>query len=267
MPSGSTTTVVQSGNAPQLLPEGRAGYTQASDFYRGILTQPPMFTGQRVAPVSPAQEAYMNQSNTFFGTPQPFQTSAENQIGGTTRGDYLGGPESQAAIQSLADPIFARFRDETLPGIRDRAQFSGQGLRSTRRGVAETDALETLGRQLATSVIAPIFEGERNRQIQAAGMTGNLLNTEVNRLAQLQQGGALERSLYQEILDANRQGFEEPLFRQSQVATALAGMAGMSPGGGGGVSTSETTNQTSTGDSMMGIAQLGLMALALLRSK
>lgn len=267
---GGTTTVVTqpspagSGAGPAIVPEGKAGYEQAQTFYKGILQNPPIFQGQRLAPVAPAQGAAIDQSLDFYGSPQPFQLLSENQIGSTARGDYLGGPASQAAIASLADPIFARFRDETMPMIRDRSQFSGQGLTSTRREVANDSAIDNLGRQLATSVIAPIFEGERTRQIQAASLAPVAMATEASRLSGLRGAGEYERGLQQQQLDVNRAIFEEPLFRQSEAASALGGMAGFGPGGT--ISRSTSTQTSSAGDQALGWAQTALLATAVGKS-
>jgi hypothetical protein len=46
------------------------------------------------------------------------------------------------------------------------------------------------------------------------------------------------------MLDAAREKYEEPLYRQSQAATALTGMAGLSPSGGTSVSNQDGGDNT-----------------------
>src|SRR5262252_303496 len=152
---GTTTTVQQAPSSPPTLqPEAREGFIGAQNFYKNILANPPVYPGPRLAPVTPAQQASIQQSNAFFGTPQPLQLNTENQLNRTVQGGYLGGPEAQAAVASAAQPLFAQFSQQVLPGIRDRSQLSGQGVTSTRRDVATGNAIDELGRSLGTSVIA-----------------------------------------------------------------------------------------------------------------
>lgn len=252
--SGSTTVVNSQPSPPQLLPEAKEGFNQAQSFYKGILGAPPVYGGQRLAGITPAQTSALNQQYDYFGAPQPFQLAAEDQAAATARGGYLGGPESQQAMASLADPIFARFRDESLPQIRDRSQFAGQGISGTRREVANTNAIEGLGRQLALSAYAPIYNLERDRMLKAAEMTPTLLGSEALRTGQLAQAGAQERGFTQEALNTARQAYEEPIFRQSQAASSLLTGAGYGPGG----STSTTNTTTDAGGS--GVANTAINA-------
>lgn len=260
--SGKSQTIVTNtpSSAPSVLPEAREGYNLAQSFFKNVLQQPPVYGGPRLAPVTPAQGASIDQSNAFFGAPQPFQTAAENQVASTARGDYLGGPAAQGAVASLAAPIFSQFNQEVLPGIRDRAQFSGQGITSSRRAVAESNAIRDLGNSLGTSVVAPIFTSERGRQIDAAGMAPQLVATEAARIGQLRGGGEYERGLGQQELDVIRGAFEEPLFRQSEAANALGGMAGFAPGGS--INESTSRNIPSTSDQALSAANTALMAAA-----
>lgn len=84
---GGTTTVTQ--QAPQLLPQGEPGYNMAQTYYQGILENPPIYEGPRVPPVNPTQEEYMSQGSQSFGTRQPTQVAAENEVISTASGSYL----------------------------------------------------------------------------------------------------------------------------------------------------------------------------------
>jgi hypothetical protein len=262
--SGSTTTVVNQAS-PSLLPEAREGYVKSQDFCKSLLTAPPTYTGPRVAPLTSGQISGINQTYDYFGAPQPYQLNAENQVAGTAAGNYMYGPEAQQAVASLSDPIFRRFEQETLPAIRDRSQLSGQGLLGSRRVVADTNAISDLGHQLALSAYAPVFNQERDRMLKAAGMTPEMLMSETLRLGQLNQAGTQERSFIQQLYDAAKQQWEEPLARQQTAASSLFAAPGF--GQGPTSSKSETTQQTSVADSVMGLATTALLAYAVLGKK
>lgn len=256
---GSTTTVQQAPAAPpSLYPESREGFNMAQSFFKNVLQNPPQYQGQRLAPVTPGQVAATQQTLDYFGRPQPLQTGAENQLAGTIGGQYLGGPASQAAVSSLASPLFRQFTGEVLPGLRDRAQLAGQGVSSSRRQVGESRAVNEFGEALSRGAIAPIYEGERNRQLQATQMAPGAMTAEASRLAQLRSAGEYERGINQNYLDVGRQMYEEPLFRQGEAASALGGLAGFSPGGS--VSQQKTSTQTSTADQALGAASTALLA-------
>lgn len=260
--SGSTTVVNSQPGTPQILPEAKEGYQNAQSFYNYILRQPPIYGGPRVAPLSPGQTSAINQGYDYFGAPQPYQLAAEDQVNATARGDYLTGPQAQQAVTSLSDPIFARFRNETIPQIRDRSVFSGQGLSGSRRVIGNQNAVEDLGRQLALSAYAPVYNQERDRMMTAAGMAPNLLASEATRLSQLSGAGQQERGFVQQLMDTAKQVFEEPLFRQSQAAGSLLSQSGTSPGAS--TSTSQTTNQTGVADTAVNLGTTALLAYALL---
>src|SRR4030095_3939282 len=259
---GGATSVVQSQpNPPQLLPEAREGFNQAQQFYRGILTNPPQYTDQRLAPVTQGQQAGISQAYDYFGAPQNYQLGAENQLTQTSAGGYLGGPEAQRAVESLSDPIFRRFRDETLPQIRDRSQFAGQGVDSARRGIANENAIQNLGQQLALSAYAPVYNQERDRMMQAAQLTPTMLGAEALRLGQLSAAGGAERGFNQQVLDTARQIWEEPLFRQGGAASSLLSAAGYGPGAS--TTTTETTQRDSAGSQVAGLGHNLILAAAL----
>lgn len=259
---GGTQTVVQQQPAggASVYPEAREGFNFAQQFFKNVLTNPPTYPGPRLASVTPAQGASINQAIDYFGGPQPYQTGAENQVAATTQGNYLGGPGAQAAVSGLAAPLFARFNQETLPGIRDRAQLAGQGVTSSRRQVAESNAINDLGRSIGQGAIAPIYTAERQNMLNAAGMTPSLLASETARIGALRGAGEYERSLGQQQLDVAKQIYEEPFFRQAEAAQALGGLAGFSPGGT--ISRQNTTTTTPVGDQAMAAANTALLAAA-----
>lgn|SRR3990167_4899787 len=258
---GSERTVVQGTQAPpQIAPEAKQGFEQAQEFYKGTLANPPIFSGQRLAPISPTQQQAIEAGKQTFGDTRT-SDAATAQIQRTLAGGYLNGPEAQAAIDSLSAPIFARYFSDIAPSIRDRAQFAGQGITGSRRGIAEEQALEALGTELGRSVVAPIFTSERANQIGALEAIPKVLSSDILRIGQLGATGAQERAFSQEQLDLAQQIFEEPIFRQSQAAQALLGAAQYGPGAAGG-----TTKSTQTLSTMQEIGQivqiLGTVAMA-----
>lgn len=257
-----TQTIVQQqpSSGPTVYPEAREGFNFAQQFFKNVLTNPPTYPGPRLAPATPAQGASINQSYDYFGGAQPYQTGAENQVNSTVRGDYLGGPGAQAAVSSLAAPLFSQFESQVMPSIRDRAQFAGQGVSSSRRQVAENTAINDLGRSLGQGAIAPVYAAERQNMLNAASMTPSLLASENARIGALRGAGEYERSLGQQQLDVAKQTYEEPFFRQAEAAQALGGLAGFSPGGT--ITRQDTTATTPVGDKALAATNTALLAAA-----
>lgn len=430
---GETRTITTNG-PPQILPEGKEGYQLANDFYKGILQNPPVYSGERVAPFSPAQDEALKQYRGYFGQPQPTQIGAENQVmktlsegnrytdpitpmgnygldgkgfdsGFTPGGNYglngsgfsapsIGGSQASAynanisgvkstyngdprynynamsdeemksAIENASEPLLANLTEDVMPQIRNSSQLAGQGATSTRSDVARQKAVEGFGRTVGSSVIAPLmqqreqltqdfdkamqsylqataegdanraeqaqvemarinaqshdttnqinaqrdiaggdlqlraqegasrekiagagiqsqeriaggdfklrgqedssrekiagaglysqdrnaygqrglqaWDAERNREMGAVNQSSQLMKDEAFRINQLFQSGLIDQTQYQKMLDANREQYEEPLYRQSQSAQALAGMSGLGPGSGESVSKQDT---------------------------
>lgn len=228
---GSTTSRTTQAPA-QLLPEANEGFQLSQDFYKGVLNNPPLFAGKRIASRNPYQNQFISQSGASFGAPTNAQQAGDIQATSTLSNDYFNSPifgrmnpnevaptssaynnivgdtasgrylnaipgaqnfsdvEANAtrAIEAMSRPLFAKLQNETLPGIGNRAQFTGQGVTGTRRGVAENAALGAFGTELGSSVVAPIFsrgldfvtserdrlaaatQAERNLQLGAAGL-------------------------------------------------------------------------------------------------
>ena len=82
------------------------------------------------------------------------------------------------------------------------------------------------------------FEGERGRQLQAAGMSGDILKNEAFRNMMLKSQGDFERAFNQEDIAAQREEWAEPIQVQSSAANALFGASGMGPGGASSVADS-----------------------------
>ena len=230
MGGGGKTTVKSIQEPPQLPKESSEGFQAAQGFYKGQIARPSVFPGQRLAPPSPTQTEAIGQGKKIFGRPSDVQQASSQQLIDTLTGSYLEGPGAAAAVGSLAAPIFQRYRTEVFPQIRDVSQATGQGVTGDRRVIAENEAIERFGREVAQGAIAPIFEGERTRQLQATAQAPKDLMSEILRITQLGSTGAQERAFAQEPLDVERQKFEEPIFRQSGSADALLGSANFGPG-------------------------------------
>ena len=104
-------------------------------------------------------------------------TSAGQQLDATARGDFLGSnPYLDDVYSNAAENVTRSFNEEVMPGI--NATFGGAGRTGSglhREAVtgAAGRATDALG-ELATNIYAPAYESERNRQMQAAGMGGDL---------------------------------------------------------------------------------------------
>ena len=248
MSGGGSTTVKQKQDPPQLPPEMRPGVEGASKYFSGIQASPPVYTGELFAQPSQAQKD-IYASAPSFTKPTATQTASNKQLQGTLGGDYLLGPEAQAAIMSLAQPLFQQWRTEVQPGLRDVSQFAGQGVDSPRRRIAEDEAGQRFAQELGTSVIAPIFQSERANQMaaaqlapqeQAASMAGTQFASGLSDQEQAQRQNELDVT-YQKT-------FAQPVSEQMGAASTLLGTAPWGPGGG----TSKSSTQLSTMEQIQG---------------
>ena len=231
--AGRTKTTTQAG-PPQLMPEGAPGYKVANEFYGGMLANPEVYQGERFAPMTEGQSGAFQQAKSVFGDlggPQ-YRQQGTYELGKTIGGDWMYGPAQQAAVESAAVPIFERFENQTMPGIRDRAQFSTGTSGGSRRTVAEHNAVQDLGQSLATGVVAPIYGGERERMTrQAIEGTQGFANQDIARTQAMAGLGEAERKLNDLSVQAARDPWEEQLARRGMAAESLSSMAVSGPGG------------------------------------
>lgn len=229
-PSRTTKTGTTVG-APQLMPEGAAGYNLAQQFFGGQVNTPGVYMGERFAPENEAQRgAYQQATDTMYN---PWQTQgATNEFTRTLGGGWLEGPEAQRATAGLAQPIFERFENQTLPGIRDSSQMATGGMGGSRRTVADLNAVQELGYNLGQGAVAPIFNAERDRMTRQAieGSTG-ITNQNIANTGALASIGEQQRNLDEMPVKARREPFEESLARQASGANALVSAATTGPGG------------------------------------
>lgn len=221
---------------PQLMNEGREGYNMAQGFYQGQLRQPSVYQGERFAEPSQFQRGAVGQTYSDLGLGQEGGPAYRRQAGGemdkTLSGEYLTGETAQKAVGSLAQPIFERFENQTMPGLRDQANFATRGGGGSRRTVAQHNATEDLGYNIGQGALAPIYEGERGRMTrQAIEGSQGLAQQDIARTSALQQAGEYERKLNELPIQAERDKFEEGLSRQAGGAESLASMATVGPGG------------------------------------
>ena len=259
--SGSgTRTVVESNQAPpQIAPEGKEGYKAAQTFFKSKLANPDIYGGERLAPVDPAQTEAINQQKALFSDPT-MDLYNQNNIVRTLGGDYLNGPGAAAAVNSLTRPMFANFNQNVMPGLRDQSQFAGQGIQSTRRGVAENNATQKLGQDIAEGAVAPVYNAERDRMMAAGLAVPQVYSGEGVRTSGLYGAGAQSRDIQQEYLDTLRQIFEEPLYRQSEAASALLGGGVWGPGSS--INASRSRNTLSTLQEIGQWVQIGSQLLS-----
>jgi hypothetical protein len=261
MGGGTTSTTVQQPSNPTLPDEAREGYVAGRGWTQKQLENPSVYGGKRVADVSPLQASYLSQLSAGLGKGKSeLQQGGERQAIDTLGGRYLGGPEMQAAIGSAAEPLFQSFTRDVLPGLRGQALQVGAGGENSRMQIAQGNAQDAFAGQLARGVVAPIWEGERARQMTALGQVPQLTATEMARLGVVQGGGSFERGLEQEALDAERAKFEEPIYRQAQAAGSLTNAPFA---GGGGTSSTNSSETPGIMGAMSSIGSLAMMAKAL----
>lgn len=381
---GGTTRVMQ--EAPQLIPEGKLGYEKAQEFYQGVLDNPPIYAGPRLAPITTGQEEYMAQSLGYFGGQQPAQALSERETMLTAGGAYLPrsisdiptlaglagdvynpvtsigaggraqnvaapraeysseqGPmwapptdeEIQRITRSASQPYLRRLEQFTLPEINADFALAGGGVANERELVEKNKALDRTTEIIASDVIAPvmirmeeleqgiinserdrmaaiasgdadritrasqttaslqaqldsardqleatgaiaameagerrrqlaaqlgtgIYESERERMFRSPEMVSTMMGNEVLREQMLRAEGEYERALAQEAISTEREIFEEPLFRQSQAASALGSMSGVGPGGS--LTKAEQQGVDIYGDVMTGVSTAVMVA-------
>src|SRR3990167_4957896 len=194
-PSGTTTTTINE-KSPQLIGEGKEGYTKAQDFYKDILANTPIYGGERVAPVAPARTSAQEQTRSYFGTRQPAWEAGVDEVEKTLAGDYGYGPAEEGVfggystptvsapastynykdypnwepatqeeldkwITSANKPILKNLENVVLPQIRDSSQLAGQGITSTRGDVARQKAMQDYAQDVSEDVYAPIFNSQQ----------------------------------------------------------------------------------------------------------
>jgi len=222
------------------------GYDLAQKYFQSILGAPPVYGGPRPGeqPASPLQTQSFNAPIFSGNAPSNVATTAgANQLAATAGGNYLFGQPAQAAVASEAAPIFRNFQNQVLPQIADRSQVAGQGVSGTRRGVAQDAAVQDFAQTLGTSVIAPIFNAERQNMVNAAAIAPSYTASDLATATTGAQLGTLQRGIGSEQAATQQQAFEEPIFRQSSAGQALLSNVPWSPGGTGS-STSVTGRQT-----------------------
>jgi len=213
------------------MPEGQQGYAQAQGFYQGELAQPSVYPGERIAPQNALQGGAFQQAGETLRNPQATQ-AASGEMNRTLSGDWLSGQGAQQAARGLAQPIFERFENQTMPGIRDQAQMATGGMGGSRRTVANQNAVQELGYNIGQGAIAPVYNQERDRMTrQAIEGSAGITNQNIATTGALANMGNQQQKLRQAELEAQQMPFEEGLARQAASADALTAMATTGPGG------------------------------------
>lgn len=160
-------------------------------------------------------------------------------------------------------------RDIARSQISTQGNIAGAGLENERVLAGASNVLQAT--EGAQNRVLQAEEGEATRRLGAWNaererMTGGvpqvsqMLQSEMFRQAMLQGVGEYEKALNMERINAGRELFEEPIFRQSGAANALLGAAGVGPGG------STVTQNQSSSDTMgdlMSLIQTGAMVAAI----
>jgi hypothetical protein len=128
MGSGSHTTTTTAQAPPQILPEGKPGYDAAQAYYQGILAEPPIYGGPRVAGLAPGQTNAINQAYDYFNQDQPYMTNAKDQVARTAGGqiDYKS-PDLMGYNPAKYGGVKAQYDYQPYQGIASKYDYTGIG--------------------------------------------------------------------------------------------------------------------------------------------
>lgn len=211
---GGQTSTVTHNSPPQLMNEGRQGYEQANEFYRSILESPPQYEGPRVAEMSPAQIAALEQQRGYFGGPQNYQLAGEQQVYNTASGNYF-----------FQDPLGAPVRDNTL-GLRDyNLGQDTYGLGGSNYGLSGNIAAPSIGGSSAQAYRANIRGAQSDFNVDPRFNWQELTPEEID--AQITAASApilrdLERNVLPQIRDSSQLAGQGATSKRSDIAREKA---------------------------------------------
>lgn len=160
---------------------------------------PAGFQGSGIAEINSNQQAGLDAASGVAGQQNAAAGSASDQLNSTLNGQFLNpasNPNLQATADAAVDTVFRGLTRNALPAIRGGAVASG-GVGGSRQGIAEGLAISDANQQ-AQDATAQIFnnnfQSERNRQIQALGLTGSVQNAQGAGANTLINAGNLEQN-------------------------------------------------------------------------
>lgn len=251
--SGDGTQTITSISEPSKLasPFIRQIFEQAQrQFQGGPLS---FFPGQTVAGVDPAtqraQELQMLSAET--GIPQFLQSGNMALQRALAPIDPARDPSVMAFADAAVDPLFKRFEEQTLPGLRSEAVMQG-AFGGSRQQIVEQQALGDLART-AGNVRADIFgnalQSQLQQQAQALGLFPQFTGLQTLPAELLSQVGAQRQGQAQAEIAGERERFE---FGQLAPLSSLQNFSNIINQFGGGVTT--TTGPGPSGPSPLSAA-------------
>lgn len=196
------------------------------------------YPGQTYAPMSYATGQGLSNMWNFGTTPGATESAANQQLQSTLGGDYLyGGPGFDAAYNAAANRI--------IPQV--SSLFSGAGRYGG--GLVQGEMSRQLG-----DAFAGLYEGERGKQLLAAGMAPQMQGMEQQRLAAQQGVGAAQEAWAQKPITEGMQRWE---FGQNEPYDRLNWMNAILQPGNTFSQQSTTGGGGSTAASMLGGGLIG----------
>jgi hypothetical protein len=176
-----------------LRPFGNDAFQRATGGAYGVQSSPAYGGFQQFAQGQAGpQQQFGNIYNAAYGSAQPtadairnyaMQGGANNNVGlnslmGLAQGQGYGNPYLSQAIQGAIDPLVRNYQTAISPQIDAAASAAGRYGSGAQAGMVDT-AQQNLARgigNVTSSMQNAAYEAERGRQLQAAGLGGQLYN-------------------------------------------------------------------------------------------
>jgi hypothetical protein len=246
IPTGVQTQEIAKEVAPfikDILGKGQALYKQRTE--EGFVP----FEGKTLADVTAEQQQAQEGIRGLVGTQAPSFEEARGLVRGTTAKPTVEGlqefmsPYQQAVIDVEKRRAQEAFERDTLPKVR-QAQIASGAFGGTRGTLLESLALqdqarllsdiEARGQQQAFESAQRAFEGQKQREAQAAqglsGLAQTQFGQQTRELGQLEAVGREQQQREQQLLDESYQRFlQERAFPEQQLAQYQGIVTGASP--------------------------------------
>lgn len=254
-PAPATTTTVQTAEPPAFIrPFLEEAAEAAVQEFRGAPQQ--FFPGETVVPLAPESEEALRLTAQRARAGSPLVTSAQQTALETVQGRGVNPFLAPAAAAATA-PLFERFQEETLPGL--RSAFAGIGRSGSG---AEERALQRATRELGRGVSEQAArlalagsESEAQRQLAATQLAPGLAEQDFTGFQRLAQVGATRESQEAARLQEEIDRFNFAQNARQQQINQLIGQLGAL--GGGGVTTTQQIQQAARSPSSPLIGGLG----------
>lgn len=261
--SSQSTSTVKSGPWEVQAPYLADVFSEAQKNY-GTAKNNTYYTGQTVAPFTPAQNTALSNTIGIGNSIDPGVAAASRNNVDTLNGKYLDpntNPWLKSTFNAAADPVTAQYMTATHPATAGSMASAGRYGSGAYGNAVKQNELG-LGRSLdnlATSIYGGNYQNERGNQMTAAGQSAGLNSAQyINPAATLAAGN--QQQTQKQNVDTSRMAAYN--YNRDQPTNALAGYRSLVDGTFGQSGTTTTaqpiySNPTSTGlGSLFGLASL-----------